>query len=46
MESWLIWTLYPLITILLAFIFLHETISLKQTVGLFFALTAIVLLSS
>ena len=38
--------LYPLITILLAFVFLHETISLKQTVGLFFALTAIVLLSS
>jgi len=38
--------LYPLITILLAFIFLHETISLKQTVGLFFALTAIILLSS
>ena len=38
--------LYPLITIFLAFIFLHETISLKQTVGLFFALTAIILLSS
>ena len=38
--------LYPLITILLAFIFLHETISLKQTVRLFFALTAIILLSS
>jgi transporter family protein len=38
--------LYPLVTILLAFIFLHETISLKQVVGLFFALTAIVLLSS
>ena len=39
MESWFIWTV-------LAFIFLNETISLKQTVGLFFALTAIVLLSS
>ena len=38
--------LYPLITILLAFIFLHETISLKKTVRLFFALTAIILLSS
>ena len=38
--------LYPLVTILLAFVFLHETINLKQVIGLFFALVAIVLLSS
>jgi len=38
--------LYPLITILLAIIFLHETLNLKQVVGLGFAIGAIVLLAS
>jgi transporter family protein len=37
--------LYPLITILLAIIFLNETLVLKQYVGLGFALAAIVLLT-
>lgn len=37
--------LYPLITILLAVIFLHETLVLKQVIGLFFAVTAIILLA-
>ena len=37
--------LYPLITILLAIIFLHETLVLKQYIGLCFALAAIVLLA-
>ena len=37
--------LYPLITILLAIIFLHETLVLKQYIGLGFALTAIILLA-
>ena len=37
--------LYPLITILLAIIFLHETLTLKQVVGLCFAISAIVLLA-
>ena len=37
--------LYPLITILLAIIFLHETLVLKQVIGLGFAVTAIVLLA-
>jgi len=37
--------LYPLITILLAIIFLHETLALKQIIGLCFAVTAIVLLA-
>jgi uncharacterized membrane protein len=40
MENWFIWAIFAMITFLLAFIFLHETISLKQVVGLFFALTA------
>lgn len=37
--------LYPLITILLAIIFLHETLVLKQVVGLCFAIAAIILLT-
>ena len=37
--------LYPLITIMLAVVFLHETLVLKQVVGLFFAVTAIILLA-
>jgi len=37
--------LYPLITILLAVIFLHETLILKQYIGLCFALAAIILLA-
>ena len=37
--------LYPLITIALAFIVLKEPISLKQGVGMFFALTSMVLIS-
>lgn len=38
--------LYPLITILLSYFFLQETINLKQTLGIAFALLAIVLLST
>ena len=37
--------LYPLITIMLAIIFLHETLVLKQVIGLGFAVAAIVLLA-
>ena len=37
--------LYPLITILLAVIFLHETLVLKQIIGLCFAVAAILLLA-
>jgi transporter family protein len=37
--------LYPLITIMLAIIFLHETLMLKQVIGLGFAVAAIVLLA-
>ena len=37
--------LYPLITILLAIIFLHETLVLKQYIGLCFAVAAIILLA-
>ena len=37
--------LYPLITILLAIVFLHETLTLKQVIGLCFAIGAIVLLA-
>ena len=37
--------LYPLITILLAIILLHETLVLKQYIGLCFALAAIILLA-
>lgn len=38
--------LYPLMTIILAFLFLHETITLKQCLGIFLALGAILLLST
>ncbi|MBW2465831.1 MAG: EamA family transporter [Deltaproteobacteria bacterium] len=38
--------LYPLITILLAILFLHETLNLRQMVGLCFAIGAIVLLAA
>ncbi|MBW2966178.1 EamA family transporter [Candidatus Woesearchaeota archaeon] len=37
--------LYPIITIMLAFLILKEPVSLKQGVGMIFALTAIMLLS-
>ena len=37
--------LYPLITILLAVVFLHETLVLKQVLGLCFAVAAIILLA-
>jgi len=37
--------LYPLVTIFLAFVFLNETLVLKQIVGLCFAVAAIVLLA-
>jgi transporter family protein len=39
-------SLYPLITILLAFLLLKETINLKQCVGIFLAFIAITLLST
>lgn len=38
--------LYPIVTIVLAFFILHEPISLKQTIGIGFAIAAIVLLST
>lgn len=38
--------LYPLITIVLSYFFLHETINLKQTLGIVLALIAIILMSS
>jgi transporter family protein len=38
--------LYPLITIMLAVIFLHETLVLKQVLGLCFAVAAIILLAA
>ncbi len=38
--------LYPLITILLAFIVLRETLSVKNAVGIVFALTAMYLFAS
>lgn len=37
--------LYPLITIFLAYVLLHEAISLRQGLGIFFALVAIYLLA-
>lgn len=38
--------LYPVVTILLAFIILQEPVTLKQGIGIIFALVAIVLLST
>jgi bacterial/archaeal transporter family protein len=37
--------LYPLVTIILSILFLHEKLSLRQTIGIAFALVASVLLS-
>ena len=37
--------LYPLITIMLAIVFLHETLIMKQVIGLCFAIAAIILLA-
>lgn len=37
--------LYPLITIMLAIVFLHEALVLKQVIGLCFAVAAIILLA-
>lgn len=36
--------LYPLVTILLAFLFLHETITVRQGFGILFALLAVILM--
>ncbi|MFN3480193.1 MAG: EamA family transporter [Thermodesulfovibrionales bacterium] len=38
--------LYPLVTLLLSYIILKEQITLKQTIGIFFALIAMVLIST
>ena len=38
--------LYPLVTLLLSYFFLHETLSLKQVLGIGLALVAIFLLST
>ncbi len=38
--------MYPIVTIALSYIFLHETISLKEGIGMVFALAAIVLFST
>jgi drug/metabolite transporter (DMT)-like permease len=38
--------LYPVVTIALSYIFLHETISLKEGIGMVFALTAIILFAT
>ena len=38
--------LYPLVTLLLSYFFLHETLSLKQVLGIGLALAAILLLST
>jgi len=38
--------LYPLVTLLLSYLFLHETLSLKQLLGVGLALAAILLLST
>ena len=37
--------LYPLVAILLSFLLLHETITMRQGVGIIFALTAMVLIA-
>jgi len=39
----MITALYPIITILLSFFILHETITVKQGIGIIFALIAVVL---
>jgi len=38
--------LYPLVTIVLSYLFLQETINMKQFIGIIFALIAIILMSS
>ena len=38
--------LYPIITICLAFLFLHEPLTFRQVIGMIFAFAAIVLFSS
>jgi transporter family protein len=38
--------LYPILTVLLAYSILHEPISVKQAIGICFALVAIFLLST
>ena len=38
--------LYPVVTIALSYFFLHETITLKEGLGMVFALTAIILFST
>ena len=38
--------MYPIVTIALSYIFLHETITLKEGLGMVFALTAIILFST
>ena len=38
--------MYPIVTIALSYIFLHETITLKEGIGMVFALTAIILFST
>ncbi len=38
--------LYPLITIILSYLILHETVSMKQCLGILLALVAIFLMSS
>jgi len=38
--------LYPLITIVLSYLLLHETVSLKQCLGILLALVAILLMST
>ena len=38
--------MYPVVTIALSYFFLHETISLKEGIGMVFALAAIILFST
>ena len=38
--------MYPIVTIALSYIFLHESITLKEGIGMVFALTAIILFST
>ena len=38
--------LYPIVTITLSYFFLHETITLKEGIGMIFALVAIILFST
>lgn len=38
--------LYPLVTLILAFLFLHETITVRQGLGMLLALLAVILMKS